>query len=378
MDVLRWLLIGIGGVMAAGTLLSFSRSPHWLVRSWDFPRVQIAGVTAAAALLYAAFFHRGGLAEWGYLAACAATVAWQVWKIHPYTPLARVQVERSERPPAPDDDPRRTTIRLLISNVQLENRDHHALLRRVEEADPDVVLALEADEGWARDLDRLTDRYPHVVRQPQDNWYGMVLLSRLPLEDAEVRFLVQDDIPSVRARVRLPSGDCVCLWGLHPRPPEPIRDQSSAPRDAELVIVGRAIRAAGDAPTIVAGDLNDVAWSPVSELFLRLSGLLDPRIGRGMFNSFDATSRFFRYPLDHVFHSNHFRLVQLRRLDAIGSDHFPMLVELSYEPDAAARQPTPRADGDDHAEAEEKLRTQARQAATGDDRPNQTKPDEDG
>jgi endonuclease/exonuclease/phosphatase (EEP) superfamily protein YafD len=362
--------------MAAGTLLSFSRSPHWGVRAWDFPRVQIAVATSAAAVAYAALFRPETAAGWAFLAVCAATVAWQVWKIHPYTRLARPQVQRSARPPAARDDPRRATLRLLISNVLMENRDHASLLRRVEETDPDVVLAVETDEGWARDLEALAARYPHVVRRPQDNWYGLMLFSRLELVEPQVRFLVQDDIPSVHTGVRLPSGDVVHLHGLHPRPPEPLRDMSSAPRDAELVRVGRAIGEGDTRPTVVAGDLNDVAWSPVSELFLRLSGLLDPRVGRGMFNSFDATSRLFRYPLDHVFHSNHFRLVELRRLAPIGSDHFPMLVELSFEPEARPHQPEPRASGDDHANADEKMRTQAEAAATGDDRPNQVRPDD--
>ena len=31
------------------------------------------------------------------------------------------------------------------------------------------------------------------------------------------------------------TGDVIFMHGLHPRPPEPIRDQDSTPRDAELV-----------------------------------------------------------------------------------------------------------------------------------------------
>jgi endonuclease/exonuclease/phosphatase (EEP) superfamily protein YafD len=231
------------------------------------------------------------------------------------------------------------------------------------------VLAVETDDAWASALRPLEEAYPHVVRQPQDNWDGLMLYSRLPLIDARVDFLVQDDIPSVHAVFELEGGVRVFLHGIHPRPPEPIRDQDSTPRDAELVVMGRAIEKAGDRPTVVAGDLNDVAWSPTSELFVRLSGLLDPRKGRGMFNSWNAKMPLLRYPLDHVFHSNHFRLVELRRLPSIGSDHFPMLIELSYEPQAKVEQPEPEKKPDDEEEADERLEAQAQAAATGDDMP---------
>jgi endonuclease/exonuclease/phosphatase (EEP) superfamily protein YafD len=185
-----------------------------------------------------------------------------------------------------------------------------------------------------------------------------------------VEFLVQDDIPSIHASFALPSGDRVWLHGLHPRPPEPIRDQDSTPRDAELVLVGRAIREAGSRPTVVAGDLNDVAWSPTTELFLRLSGLLDPRVGRGFYNSYHADHWLVRYPLDHVFHSHDFRLFELRTMPHIGSDHFPVLIGLCYEPAAAAQQAKPAAGASDYRDAGAKVEKQAEAAATGDDRPN--------
>jgi endonuclease/exonuclease/phosphatase (EEP) superfamily protein YafD len=366
---LRWIPLGLGSLTAAGTLLSFSKSPHWAVRLWDFPRVQIATVAALSGGAYAAFYMEGKPAEWGFLSAMAATVLVQAREIFPYTPLHRVQVEMSEAGPQAPNVEGRATFRLLITNVLMENTQHERILKVIRDADPDVVLAVETNGRWERALEPLTEKYPHVVRQPQENYYGMMLFSRLPVVDARIEFIVQEDIPSVHAVFQLPSGDHVTLHGLHPRPPEPIRDQDSTPRDAELVLVGRAIRAAGDVPTVVAGDLNDVAWSPVSELFVRLSGLLDPRIGRGFFNSYNANNPFFRYPLDHVFHSNHFRLCELRRLPHVGSDHFPMLVELSYEPDAVREQPKTPVDEDDFEEAEEKVELEVEAAKTGDDRP---------
>jgi endonuclease/exonuclease/phosphatase (EEP) superfamily protein YafD len=126
------------------------------------------------------------------------------------------------------------------------------------------------------------------------------------------------------------------------------------PRDAELVLVGRDIRK-DDRPTIVAGDLNDVAWSATTTLFLRLSRLLDPRMGRGLYSTFNANCPLFRFPLDHVFHSNCFTLVDLRRLQHNGSDHFPLCMTLQYEPAAAPEQPEPIQAPDQEQDAQEKI-----------------------
>lgn len=366
--VLHWVLLGTGLLLAGGTAASLTHSSHWAVRNWDFPRVQIAAAQVIVGGLYAAYYFQGRAYEWAFLAAVAACVAWQGYKIRPYTPLGPVRVKDA----APAELARRgdAAFRLLISNVLMENREHEKFLRVVRENDPDVVLALETDAAWARALEPLARTHPHTVAHPQENYYGMMLFSRLPLERPRVRFLVQDDVPSIHTGIRLRSGDLVVLHGLHPRPPEPIRDQDSTPRDAELVLVGREIGEGDPAvPTVVAGDLNDVAWSPTSELFLRLSGLLDPRMGRGFFNSFNANSHVFRFPLDHVFHSNEFELVALHRLEKVGSDHFPIMVELLYAPRAREDQPETGKERGDEEEADDRIEEQVEAAATGDDRP---------
>jgi endonuclease/exonuclease/phosphatase (EEP) superfamily protein YafD len=363
LTLLQWLVVAAGLLAVAVTLLALHSSPHWLFRIWDFPRVQIALVGGISGALYAILFFRGRPLEWAFLAAAGLAVVWQCRKIYPYTPPAPIRVKRSTAP-RPG-----ATFKLLISNVLQENQEYDRVLRVVRENDPDLVLVVETDAAWLQAIEPLAQTYLYVVRQPQDNYYGMVLFSRLPLVDPQVKFLVQEDVPSIHTGVELPSGDRIFLHGLHPRPPEPIRDQPSTPRDAELVIVGRTIGDEEDRPTVVAGDLNDVAWSPTSELFLRLSGLLDPRMGRGFFNSFNANNPFFRYPLDHVFHSNDFKLIDLRRLEHVGSDHFPMFAELSYEPEAEIEQPEPQKRPTDEHEAQEKVEKQIAAAQTGEDRP---------
>ena len=363
--LLKRLVTALGLAACGVTLLSFHKGSHWFIRAWDFPRVQIAALSAFSATLFRTFFFRRSGRDYLFLSANLLCVLWQGWKIFPFTPLARSQVKASGA-----GSRRERTVRLLMANVMLENTDADRLIDRVREYEPDIVLAVEINAEWLNALSPLREIYSHRVEQPQDNYYGLVLFSRFPLIDPKVEFLVQDDIPSVHTAFELPDGERIHLHGLHPRPPEPIRDQDSTPRDAELVVIGRAIRAAGDRPTIVAGDLNDVAWSPTTELFVRLSGLLDPRVGRGFYNSFHADKVYLRYPLDHVFHSRHFTLTDLRCLPHIGSDHFPVLIELCYEPDARSEQPKPQADAEDEQDADEKLEKQDEAARTGEDRPN--------
>lgn len=348
--VLECLLIGLGLLLVAGTALSVSAHPHWFIRGWEFPRAQIAIGLLVIGIGYAAFFHGGGWLGWCFLAVLGAALAWQCRYVAPYTRLAPKMVQASHRPRGPQ------SVRVVMSNVQMDNTDCDRWLRVVRGAGPDVILALEVDQRWMGRLHELEQDYPHVAAQPQSNCYGMALFSKLPLIEPRIEFLVQDDVPSIHAQVELRSGDRITLHGLHPRPPEPIRDQDSAPRDAELVVVGRRVRDDKDhGPVIVAGDLNDVAWSRTTRLFLHLSGLLDPRRGRGFYNSFHAGNPLMRFPLDHVFHTNDFRLIDLRLLDHVGSDHFPVFIELSHEPAAEAQQPEPETEPGDGAEANEKI-----------------------
>jgi endonuclease/exonuclease/phosphatase (EEP) superfamily protein YafD len=189
-----------------------------------------------------------------------------------------------------------------------------------------------------------------VYRCPLDNHYGMLLFSRLPIAQCDIRFRVTPDVPSMRAVITLRSGDEVVLYAVHPPPPLP--NSPSYGRDAELVLTGQEIHDEGR-PSIVIGDLNDVAWSYTTTLFQRISHMVDPRVGRGMFSTFHAEHPLARYPLDHVFHTRDFTVKELRRLSYTGSDHFPILVELAYTPQRREEVKAPRPTNNDLDNAED-------------------------
>jgi hypothetical protein len=73
-----------------------------------------------------------------------------------------------------------------------------------------------------------------------------------------------------------------------------------------------------------------------------------------MFNTYHAKYWFIRWPLDHLFHSEHFTLSQLRRLPNFGSDHFALFSELSFENERLIEQQGLDADVNDFAWARDK------------------------
>jgi len=190
--------------------------------------------------------------------------------------------------------------------------------------------------------------------QDLDNTYGMLLFSKLSLENAEVRNLIKEGIPSIKTDIVLENKVRLKFFGIHPEPPVPSENPYSTERDAEILLVAKEIQDM-DQPVLVAGDLNDVAWSYTTKLFLKISGLLDPRRGRGFFNTFHAKHKLLRWPLDHLFCSKHFCVHTIQRLNATGSDHFPMFISLKMEANENEDHEL-EADEADQQEANEKIK----------------------
>ena len=336
MDV---IVIGLGIFAIVATLMPFIKTEAWWVRGFDYPKPQIASICVVAVGLWLAIGLRS-LTTFTLLftVALAAAAAWNLFLIAPFTPLWPKHVKDAKG--RPDGD----LVSTMVMNVEMENEQHDRVLEIVDRYDPDVLFIAETDARWCRALAPLRERYPHVIEQPQENYYGLSFYTRLDVEAAEVRFVLKDDTPSIRAVLRSRAGRRFLFFGLHPEPPLVGKDTHE--RDAELMIVAEELQGQ-DTPAIVGGDLNDVAWSHTTRLFRRISGLLDPRIGRGLFASFHARYPFARWPLDHLFNSAHFTVERLGLCDSVGSDHFPVHATLCLAPHDERQDPEERYEGDE-------------------------------
>ncbi|GAB3200979.1 endonuclease/exonuclease/phosphatase family protein [Pontibacter aydingkolensis] len=297
----------------------------WYLKALDFPRVQVLIGLFLSLILFIAMNNRWKIPAYLFITGLLISIALQARFVFPYTKFAGKVVETL--PPASTKS--NQTFSLLVANVWIENDQIDDFLRMVYSADPDIVLAMETNRWWIENLSPLEKIYPHKVVYPLDNTYGMALYSKMPLLNPQVKFLSHENVPSIHTEVSIYGNATFILHAVHPVPPKPSKHPDNVGKEeVELLKVGKMVQQS-QLPTVVAGDFNDVAWSNTSRLFGTNSKLGDIRIGRGLYNSFDATSYIMRWPLDHIYVSGEFKVVTLQKLPKFGSDHFPIYVELA-------------------------------------------------
>ena len=250
-------------------------------------------------------------------------------------------------PAAPARPPHRSTgrrLRALVMNVYVRNDRYHRFLELLRNESPDVAVVVEVTPEWARALQSMRDDYPFTHVLPREDGFGIALLSRLPLEHLQVYRLDGIGIPSVLARVNL-DGDSLTVIGTHP--PGPMTRWRAWARNHQLAALG-ALAAQQDGGVMILGDLNITPWSPFFRTFLKQAGLRDSRIGHGLQPTWPTTIPWLRIPIDHCLVSEEVIVHTWRRGPHVGSDHFPVMVEVSIASDRLGRKPRATKGGTAH------------------------------
>ena len=336
-----WLLGAV--LVITATLFSWLPFKKWWLRIWDFPRLQVL-VCGVVLLLFSVLFGFNGAQDrtlwliiWVLL--IISLVRQSMWIIR-MTPLFKSEVPS-------EYIPTQRSIKLIASNVDYTNEFRSQAIESLVKNDPDILALIEVDHQWKDLIQSYIDRYPHQVLELKNNGKGMALLSKIPIVESEIRYLVSEDRPSIWIQVRFPNhqhdqsdqgndSDLVGICVLHPPPPGLMKQNknervSSKPRDIELVIASEFVADSEIKHWVMFGDFNDVGWSRTTEQAKSIGNLFDPRIGKGFYSTYHARRPLLRYPIDHVFVSGSFRVPMLACLDDIGSDHLPLLAELQLD-----------------------------------------------
>ena len=314
------------------TVIPIFAIDYWWIRMFDFPHIQLTILTLLAIVFYLIKFNFRILRDYAFILILIAFFIFHFIKIYPYTPLADKEVGDSF-----STEPSKT-FTIYNANVLQKNKQYDLVIQEINTLDPDILILTETDRNWQKAIKaNISTAYGYAEEAPLDNTYGILVYSKLEFSDSRINYLIDDSIPSVEAKVKLPSGDMFQLYAIHPTPPMPQENPKSTDRDAEMMTVA-LYNYDSKLPSLVVGDFNDVAWSKTTKSLKKVGKLLDSRIGRGFYTTFNAKNPILRWPLDHLLVSEEFRVKELKKGEKIGSDHFPYYATLTYEPERAREQ----------------------------------------
>lgn len=219
--------------------------------------------------------------------------------------------------------------RLLHLNLRYNNPQPERVVAMLTELHPDFVLLNEVSDMWADELRGMLNLYPYQWRCGRGiRVGGTAILSRMPFGSGRMTECAGDGSLAI-AQVAL-DGHPVELAALHLGWPWPSGQSRQITRlSADLGSLGP--------DAILAGDLNAVPWSR-SARRVAAAGGLTPMQSPGPTWLFGALPSAWRpwigLPIDHVFAKGAIVLYSGRTLDAVGSDHLPILIEFGIRTDA--------------------------------------------
>lgn len=217
--------------------------------------------------------------------------------------------------------------KVLLANVRTSNTDHERLVKQIQFEDPDIVLLLEVNDAWLRDLEALRTQYPQHMEIPEEDNFGIALYTRLPAKQLENHPLGVAQLPTVHAQLEW-NGRPFHLLGTHPLPPG--SPDTWTWRNDQLREIAR-FRSTCEGPFLLLGDLNTTPWSPFFRVLMQEASLADARKGFGLQTTWPTFLAPMRIPIDHCLLSGEWAVRDFRRGQEMGSDHFPVVVTCSWK-----------------------------------------------
>ena len=170
-----------------------------------------------------------------------------------------------------------------------------------------------------------------MIRARSDDLiFGTLILARDEIEAVSFGFGIGQ--PRAVAMTYHPDDWPVAVEVLTTHPLAPTTEERAALRDAQLRF---AANWAADRSGyyMVVGDLNATPWSWPFRHLASVGDLRNSQNGFGLQPSFSTMSNvIFRVPIDHLLHSESIRVRDRRLGPALGSDHFPLIVDVEYVP----------------------------------------------
>jgi endonuclease/exonuclease/phosphatase (EEP) superfamily protein YafD len=215
-------------------------------------------------------------------------------------------------------------VRLAFVNVFHGKDEFRRVFDFVRAEKPDAVVFAEVDGEWRKQLTALKKDYPHEFAT-QGKWgRGLLLLSRVPLQNA-ARLKVSNDAEPPLVATLMVQGRPLQLIGVHANWPFGLRSRTS--RDQQLMELAVAAQAT-PRPLVVLGDLNVSPFSGHFQKLLQVGRLGSAAAGFGWQPTWPEFMPPAGIQIDHALVSSGVQVREFRRGAEVGSDHLPVVVDL--------------------------------------------------
>ncbi|MCC6152891.1 MAG: endonuclease/exonuclease/phosphatase family protein [Candidatus Hydrogenedentes bacterium] len=222
---------------------------------------------------------------------------------------------------------------VLHANVDRFNSQPARAIDWVRAQRADIVSLQEVTPAFEKSLGAALPDYAVVLSHPMKNSHGSAVLVRRDAAITKVSARIIH-LPETSERLlieyvfRLQDRE-VALLSFHVT--RPVGRDQFAYQSLELGEAAKWARAqyAAGRGVIVLGDLNIAPWSSRFKALCADGNLINSQIGFGLQSSWPAAlPSIAGLPIDHCLHSTGFVTVSRLVGPAIGSDHWPLLVQL--------------------------------------------------
>ena len=218
------------------------------------------------------------------------------------------------------------SIRVMSFNLLSTNDQYGEVVEYIREIEPDVVVLHEASLPWETAMESSDLGYEVTKSRSEDLIFGTLVMTRNSAGVLTYGFKESD--PRAVEITTVVDGWDIPVTILSSHPLAPTDSTRASLRDAQLMFAAEWA-ADQSGPYMVVGDFNATTWSWPFRNLLVTGGLRNSQIGFGVQPSFAATSNpLFRVPIDHLVHSDALVVRQRRLGPTLGSDHFPLIVDL--------------------------------------------------
>ena len=156
-------LVLMAFALFATTVISLIHSDLWWIKALSFPRMLFLIAIVVRLMAIVCWFSTRH--SWRLIALALLGVAalLQAWRLYPYTWFAPTEVARLE---ADDRSHARSCFTLLGLNVLQHNDDYAKTRELIDREQPDILLLMETNGDWARELASVLARYPVRIMRP--------------------------------------------------------------------------------------------------------------------------------------------------------------------------------------------------------------------